>query len=146
MENKTIGFLLEGIKTEQFAVFKENYTLNENIGLSTEFEFKLDQNNKKIGVFVNFEFLQNTKTFIKIVVSCHFKINDDSWRSFIDKKVSDNQFIISKGFITHLAMISVGTTRGILYAKTEGTDFAKFIIPTINLSELILEDAVFDLM
>lgn len=144
MKEKTIGFLLEGIKTEQFAIFKENYTLNEEIELKTEFEFKLDQNNKKIGVFVNFEFLQNAKTFIKIVTSCHFKINDDSWKNFIDKK--DNQFIISKGFITHLAMISVGTTRGILYAKTEGTDFAKFIIPTINLSELILEDAVFDLM
>jgi len=146
MKENNIGFLLEGIKTEQFAIFKENYTLNEDIGLNTEFEFKLDQNNKKIGVFVSFEFLQNAKTFIKIVTSCHFKINDASWINFIDKKESDNQFIISKGFITHLAMISVGTTRGILYAKTEGTDFVKFIIPTINLSELILEDAIFDLM
>lgn len=86
------------------------------------------------------------KHLYKIVTSCHFKINDASWINFIDKKESDNQFIISKGFITHLAMISVGTTRGILYAKTEGTDFVKFIIPTINLSELILEDAIFDLM
>lgn len=64
MKENNIGFLLEGIKTEQFAIFKENYTLNEDIGLNTEFEFKLDQNNKKIGVFVSFEFLQNAKTFI----------------------------------------------------------------------------------
>ena len=144
MEEINIGFLLEGIKIEQFAVFEETYNSEKETELKAGFEFKLDSDNQKIGVFVTFEFVQDTKIFIKVVVSCHFKISDNAWKQFTDEKSASNKFIIPKGFITHLTMLSVGTTRGVLYAKTEGTGFAKFILPTINLSEMIQEDIILE--
>ncbi len=53
--------------------------------------------------------------------------------------------VVSKGFLAHLAMITTGTARGVLFAKTEATQFSKFIIPTLNVAEMIKEDASFDL-
>jgi hypothetical protein len=53
--------------------------------------------------------------------------------------------IVPKGFLAHLAMITTGTSRGVLFAKTEATPFSKFIIPTLNVSEMIYEDAIFDI-
>jgi len=36
--------------------------------------------------------------------------------------------------------LTVGTVRGILHTKTEGTNFNGFVIPTINVTELVTSD------
>ena len=73
-ENNSLGFALQGIKTEQFAIFEENYSPKKDIGLGTGLQFKIDSLNKQIGSFLSFEFIQSKKVFLKIQVSCHFKI------------------------------------------------------------------------
>ncbi|HOH74159.1 MAG TPA: hypothetical protein PKW38_00095 [Paludibacteraceae bacterium] len=140
-ENTQVGFALKGIKTEQFAIFEENYSPKKETSLGTELQFKLDQNNKQIAVFLGFEFLQGKKVFLKIQVSCHFKIEESSWNSLIQ----ENKLIVPKGFLAHLAMITTGTSRGVLFAKTEATPFSTFIVPTLNVAEMIKEDVSFDI-
>ena len=141
-DNTQVGFVLRGIKTEQFAIFEENYAPKKETALSTELLFKLDQINKQIGVFLGFEFIQGKKVFLKIQVSCHFKIEDKSWKNIIQEE--NAKLVVPKGFLAHLAMIATGTTRGVLFAKTESTPFSKFIVPTLNVAEMIKEDASFD--
>ena len=50
-----------------------------------------------------------------------------------------------KGFMAHLAVITVGTTRGVLHAKTENSKFNKYFLPTINVNELVKNDISFAL-
>jgi hypothetical protein len=40
-------------------------------------------------------------------------------------------------------MITVGTARGVLHAKTEGTTLNKFFIPTVNVVEMVTDDGAF---
>lgn len=143
-DNTQVGFTLQGIKTEQFAIFEENYAPKKEAGLSTELQFKIDQKNKQIGVFLGFEFIQGKKVFLKIQVSCHFSIEEKSWLDFIQKE--NSKLVVPKGFLVHLAMITTGTTRGVLFAKTESTPFSKFIVPTLNVAEMINEDASFNMV
>lgn len=140
-EKSQIGFALQGIKTEQFALFEENHTAKKETSLATALQFKLNQRNRQIGVFLNFEFSQNKKVFLKIEASCHFIVEINPWNSFIHEK--ENKITIPKGFLAHLAMITTGTTRGILFAKTEATPFSVYIIPTLNVAEMIPEDVSF---
>lgn len=140
-ENNSVSFALQGIKTEQFAVLEENYSPKKDIGLGTGLQFRVDSLNKQIGSFLSFEFVQGKKVFLKIQVSCHFKIEENAWNLFIQK----DKLVVPKGFLAHLAMITTGTTRGVLFAKTEGTPFSKYIVPTINVAEMIDEDGVFDI-
>jgi hypothetical protein len=140
-ENTQVGFKLNGIKTEQFAIIEENYVPKKITDLGTELQFKLNQINKQIAVFLGFEFKQGKKIFLKIQVSCHFKLDESAWNSFIQ----ENNLIIPKGFLAHLAMITTGTSRGVLFAKTEVTPFSKFIVPTLNVEEMIKKDAIFDI-
>lgn len=141
-KNTKIGFALKAIKTEQFAIFEENYPSKKESNLTCEFQFKIDKINSQIGVFLTLEFIQSKKVFIKIQVSCHFKINEESWTCFANE--NESKVIIPKEFLAHLAMITVGTTRGILFSKTEGTPFSIYIVPTINVAEMVKEDAIFD--
>ena len=43
-------------------------------------------------------------------------------------------------------MITIGTPRGIPQAKTENSSFNTFVVPAINLSDLIDKDAVISLI
>lgn len=143
-DNTQIGFAIQAIRTEQFAIFEESYNPNKETELGTQLQLKLDQKNKLIGVFLGFEFMNGKKVFLKIVVSCHFKIEEHSWKSFVHAK--ENRLNVPKEFLTHLAMITTGTSRGILFSKTEGTAFSKFIIPTLNVAEMIKKDASFEIV
>lgn len=145
MSNRStkVGFNLQGIKCEQFAILEENFSPKKEIQLGSQLELKFDQTNKQIGVYFGIDYIQTKKIFLKIVVSCHFKILDESWNQFIQK--DEPKLIVPKGFMAHLATITVSTTRGILYAKTEGTQFSKFLVPLLNVTEMITEDVTFNL-
>lgn len=142
-KKKEIGFKLIHIKTEQFALLEDNYAANKPINITTSLEFKSNNEARMVGSFVDFTFELEKKLIIKIQVSCHFKIQNDSWKSFT--KEATSAIIIPKGFLAHLAMLTIGTTRGVLFAKTEGTPFAEIIIPTIDVTTIVKKDAKFEI-
>lgn len=138
-----IGFNLKGIKTEQFVLFAENYNSKKQVQLRQSLQVKLDKESKQLGIFLGFEFAQTKKVFLKIEVSCHFGIEVNSWNQYLIKE--KNVITFPKGFVAHLTMITTGTARGILFAKTEGTEYCNFLVPPINVLELIPEDVTFEL-
>lgn len=144
MEQKKVGFLLQGIKTEQFAILNENFSPKKPVEVDSQLLFKFDQKQSLIGVEIGFEYIQSKKILLKIVVSCHFKIEADSWQTFLG--IQKGKLVVPKGFMAHLAMITVGTARGVLHVKTESTPFAMFILPAINVVEMIPNDAEIDLI
>ena len=139
-EDKII-FSLQNIKNEQFAIIEKNYKEKEPVEITTGVQFMIDSKNHVLGSLVNIAFEQSKRIFLKIDVSCHFNIEIKSWNKFINKK--ESIMTIPKGFLAHMATITVGTSRGILFSKTDGTIFNKFIIPTINIAEMITKDATF---
>ncbi|WP_170857241.1 hypothetical protein [Flavobacterium micromati] len=80
------------------------------------------------------------KPFITIQLNCNFEIGVESFNDL----VVDGKIIIPSWFIAHVAMITVGSSRGILHSKTEGTIFNKYSLPTRNVAEMIPVDAIFD--
>ncbi len=142
-EPKPIPFSLQGIQTEQFAVFEEHYDAKAKVALSHTIQFRLEEIPKQVIVSIAFQFVQRKQTFLKIQVSCVFKIQDAAWGLLLE--AHPREVRLPRTLIAHLALLTVGTTRGILFAKTEATPFSKFILPTLNLAETIQEDAVFEL-
>ena len=54
----------------------------------------------------------------------------------------EDDYIIPKNFITHLTVLTIGTARGILHAKLEKSGFEKFLLPTLNISDIIKDDLI----
>lgn len=135
------GFNLEKINTEQFAIIESSYdNSNNEIGLETSLKFGTNNEESAIVSIAKFQFKQNEKPFLVIEASCEFSIAKEAWLQFS----KTDKIIIPKGFLAHLAMITVGTTRGILHSKTDNTEFNEFVLPTINVKELINEDGDFE--
>jgi hypothetical protein len=142
MENRkdVVQFSISRVSTEQFAVIEEAFQEGTNVNLNTSIRFAIDRVNRIVAVFCQFKFEQKNIPFIKIEVSNHFIVAPDSWSSFLKDDITT---VIPKGFLTHLGMITVGTARGVLHTKTEGTRFNEFILPTVNVMDMIKEDGVF---
>lgn len=139
--NISVNFALVKIKTEQFVIFEENFNKDEVVNLNTDLSFGLNSVDKVFLVTPKYTFENNSKPFMAIQISCFFKIEDSSWESFI----KDKKIIFPKDFVSHMAMITVGTSRGILHTKTEGTVFNNYILPFLNLTEMIIDDVPFDI-
>lgn len=141
-QKSDIGFSLLKITTEQFATIEEGFNDKGTIRVSTSLKYGADDQNKLIAVFASFIFDSNQKPFIIVEASCQFKVKTEAWISMY--KSEEKSILVPKGFLSHLAVITVGATRGILHSKTEGTCFNKYVLPTINVSEIIKEDVVFN--
>lgn len=141
MKEGSVGFALVGIKTEQFATFEDNYKDKAKTNLNTGLEFKFNKEEKLIAVVVTIIFEQSKIAFLKLQVSCHFRISDESFKDFCD----DSKIILPKGFMTHLTMITVSSVRGVLHSKTEGTIFNKYLLPTLDITKMVKEDVEFSL-
>lgn len=137
--NQTIGFQLAGVQTHQFAIVEPDFNTTTPLDVEYGFEIRKDNDQKIIAILFQTRFKYQEKNIIVLECSCHFKIMDDSWNRF--KEPDSNALTVPKGFLTHLAIITVGTARGILHTKTEGTNFNGYMLPTLNVSD-IFPDAV----
>lgn len=136
-----VGFALQKITTEQFAIIENGFADNGNIKLKINLRFAADDDQKVVSVFSAFTFESEQKPFIIIETGCHFNIMDETWIQMY--RTEERKIHLPKGLITHLAVLTIGTTRGILHAKTENTCFNKYILPTINVTQLVKDDLVF---
>ena len=142
MENKGVNFKLVNIKTHEFATFEENFESNINqqrFRLNTS--FKIGEKLNDVSCVIQLELLQEEKLIVKLKISCLFIISEEAISNF----KRENKITFPKSLISHFAVLTLGTARGILYSKTEDTALKGVVLPTVNLNETIKEDVVFDI-
>jgi len=140
---KDFGFKLTQISTDEFAKLEDNFENSDPSNISISINYGIDLEKKAIGLKIKFQFEQKKKPFLIIAATCGFEIEKKAWAKLLDKK--SNTLTLPKDFASHLAVLTVGTIRGILHEKTKGTPYNKFILPPINLTELIKQDVEIDL-
>jgi hypothetical protein len=141
MSNDIINFSLQKIQTLQFSLIKENYTKMEAAEINAGLGFGLDKENRMIQVKFNVAYKNDKLPFIIAEVACFFEIAPDSFAGF--RVTDEGKTVIPCGLARHLSVLTVGTARGVLHSKTENTEFNSFLLPTINVQELIREDLTF---
>jgi hypothetical protein len=140
----TIGFSLKKITTEQFAIIESAFKKGIDTQFSVNAKYGISEQEQLVAVFVSPAFYQDKKPFLVLEVACHFKIIDEAWESFKNK--DKTKLTIPVGFIRHLIMLTIGTARGILHSKTENTPFNDYLMPTINVTDIIKSGVTFDLI
>ena len=126
------------ILTQQFATVEENYESEQKVHIRTTLEVAVDKENRVIIMTPIFAFESSKGLFLKVQVASYFEASPESWQQIATD--TEGKKIIPVGFLHHLAVIAIGTTRGVLHTKTEGTRLNGFILPTINVTTLLKED------
>jgi hypothetical protein len=140
MESKDqISFGLRKITTEQFAIIESAFNESEaNFELGTGLRFGFSTEKRIVTPLLAINFSQNKNPFLLLEIGCHFEIVEDYWKNLFHSDTFELK--LPKDLARHLVMLTVGTLRGVLHAKTENTPFNKFFIPTINVNELVEDD------
>lgn len=136
-----IDFNLTKINTLQFAIIEDAFNVDiDKFNIKTNLGYGVDSENSSILSLVKIQFEQKNIPFLIIEVSCEFDVVENFWKEFDSNK----SITIPKGFMAHLAMITIGSTRGILHEKTKNTKFNEFVLPTINATKMIEKDGEFN--
>lgn len=140
MENKDqITFGLRQITTEQFAIIESAFDeAKGNFELGTGLRFGFNTDKRIITPLLAINFSQDKSPFLLLEIGCHFEIIEEHWKNLFNSNTKELK--LPKELARHLVMLTVGTLRGVLHAKTENTPFNKFFIPTINVNDLVKED------
>ena len=143
MASTTLQFSIKSISTDEFATIKNCYSQQEQVGIETGYGYGI--NPEEHAVFVNFslQFKCKENPFIILKISCGFEIEQEDFQKL--KNQENSRITLPKGFLTHLTVLTIGTARGVLHAKLEKSGFEQFILPTLNIADMIKEDMEFEL-
>ena len=132
-----IEFKYSHIKLDQFATFngtanQRPFAFQTSGGIQTGFNYEA----KTIVITVSTDVKVEDQIIMTIKVSSFFEISPESWEGL----KQDGFVVVPKDFLYHIGGLAVSTTRGILFAKTEGTDLNSYIMPIIYMDQLIHSD------
>lgn len=133
-----LQFQLVKIDTPQFAIINDGEFSNP-LQINFELNFAVDSSFTSIKNALKIVFLNSSEPVMQLVVECYFAISQDSWQEMTQQ---DNTIIVPVGFLQHLATITVGTARGVLFARTVETNLNKYVLPLVNVTEMVKNDMV----
>ncbi len=127
-------FRMIKISVPQFAILADSAP-TENIRCEVEFGFRVAPDSHLLGVDLKIAFTHSSDKFLVLETICEFSIYPDDW----NKCQSEKGIELSRDLLLQVASQTVGTARGIMFSRTEGTSFGSFILPPVNLTPLIKE-------
>jgi hypothetical protein len=142
MTYNKLGFAFVKLRTLSFATIDTAYKKTGNVNLSSGLNFGLDMDKYMITCSAKFSF-QNSKNqpFLILEVQGLFEIEKNDFKTKVQKE--DGSYLISKGLATHFAVLTIGAARGVLHCKTEGTPYNQYLLPTIDVKQMVSDDLIF---
>ena len=131
-----IPYRIVKIENNQFALFPEKYINGQEVKINISFNFAYSSDLKMIRCISKIDYLQSESVLLILENTTFFSIAPEGTASIQkDGKVPVD-------FLRYMATIAVGTARGIIHAKTEGSVLNSVVLPPINLEEIIKDDMV----
>ena len=127
-----IRFRMFRINIAQFATLVKELP-TEELGFNAELSYKYANEGQIIACSTKFDFMSKSEKVLVIEVTCEFEIAEDDWTTLSQ----GDTIVIPKDLLEFFAIHTIGTTRGIMYCKTENTSFSKIIIPPLNVAKMI---------
>ncbi|MGB3183335.1 MAG: hypothetical protein WBB45_18235 [Cyclobacteriaceae bacterium] len=135
-----IGFSLEKITSEHFTIAEDAYRTEKRTKMQIDFEYGANYQSHTVSVYLDVRFLQDTISFLILKTGCHFTLSESARAAFLSD--DNDRLILPREFIRHLLMLSIGTARGVLHAKTEQTELNHILLPAIDVNEIIDGDVI----
>lgn len=132
----TIPYKIARLETKQFAIFPESFNNSEGVGVNSSYEFSISADLTAIRCRSIFRYIQDEKVLLVLELNAFFAIAPEGITEIKEKSS------VPVDFLRYMGTIVVGTARGIIHTKTEGSVLNSIVLPPINLVEIIKEDLV----
>lgn len=137
-----IPFKIIKVEEHQFSSFEDTLALDEPIQQHVGFGFGADIDNHTIAVAMEFVLHKKDIPLLKQEITCYFGIDPIVFKEELNQ---GNQLVLPCSFGKHLAMITTGTARGVLFANTKTSPFNQYLIGLINIDKMFNEDILIEI-
>lgn len=132
-----IAFRMNKIAIEQFAILSTELQDSVPINLEANVRFSASAEVRNIASRMRFTFSQSDSPLLVLELVCYFELEEASWKSLR----KGDEIISQRIFGTYGCTYSRDST-GCSFCKTENTPLNSFILPPLNVAEMITEDFV----
>lgn len=140
-QNKSVSFRLVKIITDQYATFEDAFDSQKEVEVQTDASYGASIESRTVFCKISHNFKNiSGSPFIKIGLICIFDIDPADWEGLFS--IDKNNLTLPRDLCIHMAMLAIGTARGVLHSKTEGTPFNIHVLPTINTLAMIPGDLI----
>lgn len=129
-----VNFRMTRIHVNQFAILNDSVNDKDSVELECGLGFYASEKCVSVSVKVMYT---SDEPLMVIETICQFEISEDAWGSMIQV---NGDILLPKEFLAHLAMHTVGTVRGVMHCRTEGSPLNFLVLPPINVVEMIQQD------
>ncbi len=131
----TVEFKMNRVVVEQFAILRDvlpNDVPSIQVTWGVTYGAIPDQH--LVACKMRFEYVDSDQQPILILeLAIYYEIHPDRWHNFIE----DGKIVIPAGFQPTMMVHTVGTARGILFCKTEGSPLHALVLPPLNVQQLV---------
>lgn len=127
-----IRFQMYKASIEQFAIVSDMAVKQTEVVVATSTSFKYADAGRLIACVMRFEFKLAGQTLMILQLCCEFVVNGADLEQF----KSGQTLEIPKSLLEFFASQVVGTARGVIVCKTEGTKLSNIVLPTMDITKL----------
>ena len=133
MENQ-IKYRFRRMELEQFAMFKENYNKDiKEVQFQTEVQFSFYKGISVLCCRISVDMSAIDKPLAKIVLKSFFEIHPDSLKLLL----KEDKIVFPPVPLVQFASLCYGAIRGVLFAKTQDTPLAGYVLPPVYFGNII---------
>ncbi len=133
-----IPYRIINIVTNKFQDNPELLIKDAAVQVLSGYNFAMSVTEHHVRCISTFTYKQGDNALLNLELSCFFEIEEKAFEGLKD----GDKRVIPVEFLRYMATISVGTARGVIHSKTEGTSLSSVVLPPINLVEAIKEPFV----
>lgn len=131
---QTIPYKISHIETVQFAIFPDNFINGQEVLINTNCGYNVRSDLNQVRNVISVNYTQNEKLLMVVQLACYYDIAPEG----VEAIKAEGKIPID--FLRYMGSISVGTIRGVIHAKTEGTVLNPVVMPPVNLEEMVKND------
>lgn len=131
---ESIPYRISHIETVQFATFPDNFINGDEVLVNTNCGFNIRSDFNQVRNVISVNYTQDEKLLMVVQLACYYDIAPEGVEAI------KNEGKVPVDFLRYMGSISVGTIRGVIHAKTEGTVLNPVVMPPVNLEEMVKND------
>lgn len=136
-----IPYRIVQIVTSKFEQHPDLLEIGSDIQIGSGYNFAINPIEHRIRCESEYLFTQAANSLLNLKLVCTFEVEEPAFEALITDKV----ITVPVEFLRYMATICVGTARGDIHARTEGSILSNYVLPPINLVEIIKDPLVIKL-
>lgn len=137
-----LKYRILNFEVPEFAIIKPEPDVDAKYAYNVGVEIGLSPENRMMKFKFTFRFLQQEELCFLIALETELEIEADSW----DTIATPEKVAIPRDAIMHIATVTIGAARGILFERLRNSPWQRFLMPPIEINDLIKSEMVFDVL